>query len=158
MLSNTLRAMAWISLLAVVVMTLGPTDVRPVTLAPPNLERLAAFVVVGMLFGAAYRRNVPILVVALVCAAALLELGQLLVPNRHATALAFMFKAIGGGMGIFLGNLVASVALRAAQFVKPKPVVSAEPNDVAADKNGKPVSVRNARVFDVPAGVELRKR
>ena len=156
MLANTLRGMAWISLLAAAVMTLGPADLRPVTIAPPNLERLAAFVVVGMLFGAAYPRNVPILVVALVCAAGLLELGQHLVPNRHATTLAFMFKATGGGMGIFLGNLVATVTLRAAQFAKP--VVSDEPNDIAADKNGKPVSVRNAGVFDVPAAIELRKR
>ena len=149
--------MAWISLVAVAVMTLGPADLRPVTIAPPNLERLAAFVVVGMLFGAAYPRNVPILVVALVCAAGLLELGQHLVPNRHATTLAFMFKVTGGGIGIFLGNLVATVALR-PQFVKPKPVFSNEPNDMAADKNGKPVSVRNAGVFDGPAAIELRKR
>jgi len=113
--------MAWISLLAVVVMTLGPTDLRPVTLAPPNLERLATFVVVGMLFGVAYPRNVPILIVALVCTAGLLELGQQLVPNRHATVLAFIFKAIGGGTGILLGNLLASIALRAVPFAKPKP-------------------------------------
>ena len=150
--------MAWISLLAVVVMTLGPADLRPVTPAPPNLERLAAFVVVGMLFGAAYPRNVPILVVALVCAAGLLELGQHLVPNRHATALAFMFKATGGGMGIFLGNLVATVTLRAAQFVKPKPVVSNEPNEIGSDKNGKPASVRNTGILDLPVAIELRKR
>jgi hypothetical protein len=158
MLANTLRGMAWISLLAVAVMTLGPADLRPVTIAPPNFERLAAFVVVGIFFGAAYLRNVPILVVALVCAAGLLELVQLLVPNRHATTLAFMFKATGGGMGIFLGNLVATVTLRAAQFVKPKSVVSNEPDRIGSHKNGKPVSVRNAGVFDVPAAIELRKR
>jgi hypothetical protein len=104
--------MAWVSLLAVVVMTLGPADLRPVTLAPPNLERLAAFVVVGTLFGTAYPRNVLVLVIALVCAAGLLEVSQHLVPNRHATALAFAFKAIGGGTGIFLGNLVANMARR----------------------------------------------
>ena len=62
------------------------------------------------------------------------------------------------GTGIFLRNLVASVALRAVQFVRPKPVVSNEPNEIGADKNGKQVSVRNARVFDVSAAIELRKR
>ena len=158
MLANTLRGMAWVSLLAVVVMTLGPADLRPVTLAPPNLERLAAFVVVGTLFGTAYPRNVLVLVIALVCAAGLLEVSQHLVPNRHATALAFAFKAIGGGTGIFLGNLVANMARRATAFANPKPKVSNEPNQIAADKNGKPVSVRNAGVFDVPAAIELRKR
>lgn len=114
MFAKALRTIAWISLLAVVVMTLGPADLRPVTIAPPDLERLAAFVVVGMLFGAAYRRNLPILAIALVCAAGVLELGQHLVPNRHATTLAFILKAVGGGAGIFLGNLAASIATSCA--------------------------------------------
>jgi|EndMetStandDraft_8_1072994.scaffolds.fasta_scaffold11213_4 hypothetical protein len=158
MFAKAFRTIAWISLLAVVVMTLGPADLRPVTAAPPNLERLAAFVVVGMLFGAAYRRNLPILVVALVCAAGVLELGQHLVPNRHATTLAFIFKAVGGGAGIFLGNLGASMAIRAAQFATRKPKVSNQPNEISADKNGKLASVRNTGILDRPIAIELRKR
>lgn len=52
-----LRAAAWLVLLAILAVTISPIQFRPVTGEPVNLERLAAFLVVGGLFALAYPRH-----------------------------------------------------------------------------------------------------
>jgi hypothetical protein len=44
------RWVAWLLVIAVAVFTLSPIELRPVTAAPANLERFAAFAVIGAAF------------------------------------------------------------------------------------------------------------
>jgi hypothetical protein len=44
-----LRVAAWLSLLVIFLVTLGPIGLRPVSPAPAHVERFVAFLVVGIL-------------------------------------------------------------------------------------------------------------
>lgn len=56
-----LRIAAWLSIPAICAATLGPVGLRPASAAPVDLERFAAFLFVGGLFGMAYpRRNLSL--------------------------------------------------------------------------------------------------
>jgi CBS domain containing-hemolysin-like protein len=48
------RWLAWLLVLAIAVVTLVPIELRPVTAAPANGERFAAFMAVGALFCVGY--------------------------------------------------------------------------------------------------------
>lgn len=44
---------AWLALIVIAIVTVGPIDLRPVSGAPPQFERAVAFLVVGYLFALA---------------------------------------------------------------------------------------------------------
>jgi VanZ family protein len=107
-------AAAWTMLALIVFWTLGPLAYRP-KLAPPQLERFGAYLVLGALFVWAYGR--PRLVGALLAVVAVaLELGQLLVPGRDAGFPDAMAKVLGAIVGV---GLVA--VSRAALASRPTP-------------------------------------
>lgn len=102
-----IQLVSWALLAAIAVMTLGPIGLRPETQFSPNLERLAAYVVLGMSFALSYpRRRLWLLGAFLVATAAVLEVGQSLVPSRDPHLSDFLFKAVGAVIGL--------VALRVA--------------------------------------------
>jgi len=105
-----LRVAAWLSLLVIFVVTLGPIGLRPVSPAPAHVERFVAFLVVGILFGAAYPRSLLMAVAFVVISAAVLELGQHLVPNRHGMLADFIVKAVGGGLGALVGYYAVAIS------------------------------------------------
>jgi hypothetical protein len=80
--------------------TLSPIGLRP-NIADPNLERFAAFAVLGLLLGMAYPGRRALFAVTIVVAAVLLEALQLFIPDRDAEYLEMLIKAAGGlaGMG-----------------------------------------------------------
>jgi len=93
------RISLWIALalaLAIVVVTLGPISIRPMTGAPPDVERGVAY----LLFGAAISlvcSRPRILLVGIVFAVAfagLLEAGQNFVPTRQGSLHDFSVKAL----------------------------------------------------------------
>ena len=95
----------WLALAFIVFVTLSPIDARPV-LAPPQVERFAAFALLGLAFILAYPARWQ-LVVALVLGSAVgLEMLQLLTPDRHARVLDALVKATGGICGISAGQLI----------------------------------------------------
>lgn len=98
-----LRILAWLVLAALLVATLGPIGLRPHTPWSPNLERFAAFIVVGGLFALAYPRRWLTVSLLVLGAATVLELGQACVPGRHPALRDFVIKAAGGGVGIAAG-------------------------------------------------------
>jgi len=100
------RAAAWISLLLILVVTVGPIGLRPVTPVSPQIERFAAFLVVGTLFGVGYPKRFALMVAIVMVSAASFEFAQHLVPDRHGTFIGFAAKAAGGGLGVFLGTLL----------------------------------------------------
>lgn len=95
-----LRFLAWAVLIAIVVMTLGPIWLRPVTALSPNRERLIAYAVLGGLFGIAYPRYRLRIAIILVAIAAALEAAQMLVLTRHATLMGFVWKGVGAVAGV----------------------------------------------------------
>jgi VanZ like family len=98
--STLFRAAAWTLLAAVFVMTVGPIGLRPVSGHSVGLERFFAFAVIGGLFGLAYPRRWPMILVIVVGSAAAFELMQMLMPGRHARLMDFMVKATGGLVGL----------------------------------------------------------
>lgn len=90
---------AWLSLAFIVFATLSPIDLRP-QVAGAGLERFAAFAVTGLLFGLAYPRRLGLVVAFVLCAACLLEVIQLITPDRHGRLPDLFAKMAGGSAGI----------------------------------------------------------
>ncbi|WP_019196540.1 VanZ family protein [Afipia birgiae] len=94
---------AWLSLAFIIFATLSPVDLRP-QVAGVGLERFASFAVTGLLFGLAYPRQ-PGLVVALVLlGACILEMTQLITPDRHGRLPDLFVKMAGGSTGILIAQ------------------------------------------------------
>lgn len=104
-LAVTLRVAAWLALTAVLIVTISPLGLRP-HIWSANAERFAAFLVCGGLFALAYPKRWAAIVCLILLAATLFELAQALVPDRHPAMKDFVFKAIGGGIGIAAGLFV----------------------------------------------------
>jgi Trk-type K+ transport system membrane component len=93
------RLVAWLLVVAIVVFTLSPIEVRPTTAAPVSLERFAAFAAIGVAMGLAYpkhRLGILIVVIGLV---GVLEVAQNFVPGRHGRLPDGMVKASGALLG-----------------------------------------------------------
>lgn len=90
---------AWLSLVFIVFATLSPIDLRP-QVAGVGLERFAAFVLTGLLFGLAYPRRLGLVVVLVLCGACILEMSQLITPDRHGRIPDLLVKMAGGSVGV----------------------------------------------------------
>ena len=98
-----IRIPAWASLCFIVYATLSPLRDRPTLPIPSTVEHLAAFAVFGALFCLAYPRRIPTVLVFVVGSALLLEVLQLLTPDRHARILDASEKLAGSVLGVFIG-------------------------------------------------------
>ena len=92
---------AWSVLLAIVVLTVVPPNLRPTTDAPHNVEHAAAFVIVGILFGLGYAGRAWILWAVAFCG--IIEFMQLYVPGRHARWIDFAVDVVAAVVGILVG-------------------------------------------------------
>ena len=89
---------AWLLFAAILFITVDPISLRPESGLPVNVERFAAFAVLGFVFAAAYPW---LLILVLVVGAAFgFELAQMLAPTRHARLLDAVVKAAGGAFGV----------------------------------------------------------
>ena len=100
------RWIAWPLLAAVVFVTLSPVAWRPVTAAPAEIERFAAFAVLGAVYCAGYPKHRIVVLVLMVAIAGSLEALQQLVPTRHGRISDACFKAAGAGTGVFVAGLL----------------------------------------------------
>ncbi|MGF9759477.1 VanZ family protein [Microvirga sp. 0TCS3.31] len=96
------RWLACLLVLAIAVVTLAPIGLRPVTAAPANWERFAAFMAVGALFCVGYRHHRWRIVGLVIGLAGLLELLQHVSPSRHGRLPDGLVKAAGALLGIGL--------------------------------------------------------
>lgn len=90
---------------AVVFATLCPIRLRP-HMASAGEERFAAYLVLGFLTGVAFRRRWLQATLTVVVFAVALELGQELIPGRHARTTDAVLKVLGGLLGVSAGNLI----------------------------------------------------
>lgn len=86
------------ALTAVLAVTLSPLRFRP-RLAPPQVERFAAWALVGALAGAAFPKRIGWTTLATVALAVSSEALQLLSPGRHAQVADGVAKCLGGSAG-----------------------------------------------------------
>ncbi len=100
------RWVAWLLVLAIAAFTLAPIELRPVTGAPVNLERFAAFAVIGAAFCLGYpKHRLPVLAL-LLGLAGFLELAQNHVLGRHGRLPDGLVKASGALLGVAFAMLV----------------------------------------------------
>ncbi len=100
------RCAAWLLLGAVAFVTLSPIELRPVTAATPDLERIAAFAAVGGAFCLGYPKLRFRVLFLVIVAVALLEAMQNLVPGRHGQLQDGAMKASGALCGAALALLI----------------------------------------------------
>lgn len=94
---------AWLSLTFIAFATLSPIGIRP-HVAGVGVEHIAAFAVTGVLFALAYPRHALIVIMLVLGSAIVLELSQLLTPDRHARFSDLLVKLAGGSIGIMIGR------------------------------------------------------
>lgn len=102
-----LRCVAWLLLVGLVVVTIGPIGWRPISPLPTQVERALALLVIGLAFGLAYPRHLLLVGLLLVGATALLELTQVFEPSRHGRWLDLGVKVVGGVVGLAIGAMLA---------------------------------------------------
>jgi VanZ like family len=101
---------AWTTLAFIAYATLCPLNERPELdfglFSHPDHHLLA---VAGSLFGLAYPRQMFFVCIVVLGSAVLLELLQLLTPDRHARVMDAVRKIIGGAIGIAIARLAISL-------------------------------------------------
>ena len=107
MLSVALIVASWACLIFIIFVTLSPSALRPKIAGAPY-ERVAAFAMLGLLFGLAYPQYLVWVLVAAAIGAAVLEALQGLIPSRHARVADALQKAAGAAVGVALAYLVVS--------------------------------------------------
>jgi hypothetical protein len=108
----------WLVLAFIAFATLSPLQDRPV-LTHPQIERFAAFMMLGVTFGLAYPNRIFTVVAIVLGSAVGLELLQLLTPDRHGQVVDAAFKASGGICGIAVSQLLP-LRLRSLQSSPPE--------------------------------------
>ncbi|MBJ6131454.1 VanZ family protein [Ochrobactrum sp. Q0168] len=106
-MKRLLRIVAWLVLVFILIVTVGPINLRPISGEPADVERFGAFFVVGTLFALAYPRHWLSVLLLTVGCAGLFELLQRLAPGRHGEIADFLFKAAGAVCGTAAGYLLS---------------------------------------------------
>lgn len=109
-----------IVLLVIVFATLSPLDMRPESGEPANVERFAAFAALSGAFVLARPRRWLLILLLAVFVAAILEVAQNMLPDRHGRFVDFCVKAAGAGGGLLAG-LCADHAIAAWRGLTGKP-------------------------------------
>jgi hypothetical protein len=92
---------AWLLAAAIMILSLAPPWLRPETGTPHNFEHFAIFAATGLAFGLGYNRA-WLIAFELVIFSGAIELGQLLVPGRHARLSDFIVDALALCLGMIM--------------------------------------------------------
>lgn len=110
-----LRALAaWLLAGLILFWTWGPVDYRP-GVGHPQLERFCAYFALAVALAAAYPARKRLIAVAVVAAAAVLEIGQDFIPGRDARAVDALAKMAGGVAGVLLASLIQAMIRRSSE-------------------------------------------
>jgi len=100
------RIGAWLSIFAIVALSIVPPDYRVTTDLPRPVEHFSIFLITGLAFGIAYPHRYVVQVVYLILFAGIVELTQLEVPGRHARLSDFVASALGVSVAYLLLTLM----------------------------------------------------
>jgi VanZ family protein len=106
MLHKFISFAAWALLAFIAYATISPIQDRPTLPTSTSFEHLAAFAVLGALFSLAYPRQVALVCLIVLGSAVLLELLQLLTPDRHGRVPDAIEKMAGGVVGIVVARAI----------------------------------------------------
>ena len=114
MLQKLILMAAWSFLLFVIYATLTSAGARPeLTQDEPEwvvfVERFGAYAILGALFFLAYPRHVGLVCLFIIGGAVILELLQLLIPDRDARVIDAIEKMTGGVTGIVVARTLAAL-------------------------------------------------
>jgi VanZ family protein len=102
------RVAGWVLAGIITVLSLVPSELRPETPMPHDLEHFSIFVVTGIAFGFGYSRRPFAVGFALVIFAGLIEIAQLFAPDRHATLRDFIVDSVALCVGVIIGKFFAA--------------------------------------------------
>lgn len=100
MLEKFLRAASWLIIAGLLIVTIVPANVRPVTGLQHDLEHFAAFCLAGLMFGLAYAGHLRAFLLSAIVFTLALELSQIPLATRHARLEDFVVDATGACLGI----------------------------------------------------------
>ena len=103
---RALQVLAWLLLLALAVVTVGPIEFRPISPLPVQIERATALAIIGFVFALAYPRHIVLVGLILFAVTAVFEALQVLEPSRHGRVVDLAVKLVGAAIGLGLGWLV----------------------------------------------------
>jgi VanZ family protein len=115
MLLSLIRVAAWLAVVAIVVLSVVPGQVRPDVLGEKHIEHLVAYFGTAMLLAAGYSRRYQLVLICVVLSACsgLLEVVQLWIPGRSSSVIDFAVSSLGAWTG------VAMIALFGAALMGP---------------------------------------
>lgn len=105
------RLLGWLAVIAIGLLSLVPSDMRPHTGAPGPLEHVAAYFGTAGLLTFSYKKMCHPLVIVLCLSiySAALEIAQIQIPGRHAA----FFDFAASTTGAVIGSALAWIVLRA---------------------------------------------
>ena len=109
------RILAWIGILAIIVLSVIPANDRPVSGVGQGLEHFYAFALMGGAFAIGYRFLLIRLLVLAVFFCGGIELLQVPLPTRHARVSDFLVDSLGACFAIlcvFVANQIWTAAAR----------------------------------------------
>ncbi|HEY0327606.1 MAG TPA: VanZ family protein [Rhodopseudomonas sp.] len=109
---KSLRILAYVCAAALVLLSIVPADVRPVTGLQHDIEHFGAFVLPGLLFGFAFEKKTPLLLIAAIWFCLALEAMQIPLSTRHARLEDALVDSLAMCIGIVAGRLAKSQFLR----------------------------------------------
>lgn len=102
------RIGAWLLAVAIIVLSLVPTSLRPETDLPHDLEHFVIFIAAGIAFGVGYSRKPGWVTVWLVIFAGAIEIAQILAPGRHARLSDFFVDTLAACVGLAISTFVVA--------------------------------------------------
>jgi VanZ family protein len=118
-MTTFLRLIAWSLAAAVTFATLGPPQFRPHAALGQNGEHALAFILVGIAFGIAYRRNRLLTASVAVVITGVIEILQFLAPGRHARLSDFIVDALTVCLGLAAAAAIDWAMIRSRPQVAP---------------------------------------
>jgi VanZ family protein len=106
MLRKLVTIATWAVLCFIAYATLSPITARPTFPISPSIEHIAAFAVLGVFCCLAYPRHTVLVCTIVFGAAILLEVAQLMTPDRHGRIQDAIEKIAGGAAGILAARTI----------------------------------------------------
>lgn len=113
-MSFALKCLAFGLGAVIIYLTLGPVGLRSASPFPAQIDRMGAYIVLGLLFAIAYPRRLLWVMLVLLAVAVGLEWAQNLRPDRHAEVADMIVKCVGVVLGVAGGWMALQLQNRAS--------------------------------------------